>query len=207
LATIGYAELPVPAGGDGPTVPADIAELAAALDPHLVQHATNEADRDSRFSAAPVQTLVIATDGTTWMKTSSISNTWVTLFEPLQDWQPTITLKSGFEEGSVELGTRVKDGTHVYLKGRIQRTDATNILDANAVNLGAVPSELIPPTELRTYPGTCSMAGSTTDAAGRIEILNTGTASAYGVAGDILWWYQGDTGTAWVDISGDYWID
>jgi hypothetical protein len=206
LATIGFADLPVPAGGDAPQVPTDIAELATALDPHLVQHAEDQADRDSRFSTAPIQTLVIAEDGTAWMKTSSVANTWVTLSSPLQAWQPTITLKSGFEEGSVELGLRVKDATHVYLKGRIQRTDAANILDANAVNLGSVPSGLIP-TELRTYAATCSMAGTTTDASGRLEILEATTSSAYGDAGDILWWYQGTDGTPWVDISGDYWTD
>lgn len=206
MATIGYAALPVPAGGDAPQVPTDLAELATALDPHLVQHAEDQADRDSRFATAPIQTLVLAEDGTAWMKLSSLTNTWSTLAAPLQAWQPTITLKTGFEEGAVDLGVRVKDATHVYLKGRIERTDATNILDANAVNLGAVPSGLIP-TELRTYAGTCSMAGATTDASGRIEILETTTASAYGDAGDILWWYQGTDGTAWVDISGDYWID
>lgn len=206
MATIGYAGLPVPAGGDGPDVPADIAELATALDPHLVQHASDEADRDSKYSTAPVQTLVIAEDGTSWIKLSSSSNTWATLYEPLQGWQPVITLKSGFEEGVVELGARVKDGTHVYLKGRIQRTDGTLITDPNAVNLGSISSDLIP-TELRTISASCSMAGTTTDATGRLEILDANTSSAYGSAGDILWWYQGTDGTSWVDISGDYWID
>lgn len=204
---IGKAGLPVPAGGDGPAVAADFAELATALDPHLVQHAEDLADRDARFFDAPVQTLVVAEDGSAWLKLSSIANTWAAVFEPLQDWQPLITLKSGFEESSVPLGVRVKDTTHVYLKGRIERTDGNKILDANAVNLGAVPSSLIPPTELRTWVGSCSMAGTTTLAAGRLEVLNTGTASAYGVAGDLLWWYQGTDGTDWVDISGDYWID
>jgi hypothetical protein len=208
MPTIGYADLPVPAGGDGPQVVADVAELATALDPHLVHHVEDQADRDARFSAAPVQTLVIAEDGTAWMKLVAGSNTWTTLYTPLQDWQSTITLKSGFEESVVPLGVRVTDGgKHVWLKGRIERTDGNKILDANAVNLAAVPSALIPPTELRTWVGTCSLAGTTTLAAGRMEVLNTGTASAYGVAGDLLWWYQGTDGTDWVDISGDYWID
>ena len=207
MPTIGYAELPVPAGGDAPQVPTDLAELATALDPHLVHHAEDQADRDARFATAPVQTLVIAEDGTAWMKLVAGTNTWTTLSAPLQDWQSTITLKSGFEVSTVALGVRVKDGTHVYLKGRIERTDGNKIQDANAVNLGAVPSGLIPTSELRTWTGTCSLAGTTTLAAGRLEVLETGTASAYGVAGDILWWYQGTDGTDWVDISGDYWID
>jgi hypothetical protein len=51
------------------------------------------------------------------------------------------------------------------------------------------------------------MAGTTTDATGRLEILDANTSSAYGDAGDLLWWYQGTDGTTWVDISGDYWMD
>lgn len=205
MATIGYAGLPIPAGGDSPTVPADVAELAEALDPHLVQHAANQADRDSTYADAPATTLVIAANGTTWIKTSS-GPTWATVYEPLQAWQNLITLNTGLEEGAVDLGIRLKDTKHVYLKGRIQRTDAQNLQDANAVNLGSVPSELIP-AALRTWAGTCSMGGTTTDGAGRLEVLGDNTSSAYGDPGDILWWYQGTDGTAWVDISGDYWLD
>ncbi|APY88165.1 hypothetical protein DCW30_05925 [Streptomyces alfalfae] len=204
MATIGYADLPVPGGGDGPDGAAALAALAEALDPHLVQHVANLAERNSTMSDAPTGMLVIAADGTTWAKTAS---GWATLYEPLQPWQSTISLKSGFEEGIVDLGVRLTDGgKHVWLKGRIQRTDGQLIYDANAVNLGSVPSSLTP-AELRTFDGTCSMGGATTDATGRLEILNTGVTSAYGVAGDILWWYQGTDGTAWVDISGDYWLD
>jgi hypothetical protein len=204
VATIGYADLPVPGGGDSPDGSAAIAALAEVLDPHLVQHVANLAERNSTMSDAPTGMLVLADDGTAWAKTPT---GWATLYEPLQPWQPTISLKAGFEEGAVDLGVRVTDsGKHVWLKGRIQRTDGQLIFDANAVNLGAVPSSLIP-AELRTFDGTCSMAGATTDATGRLEILNTGSSSAYGVAGDILWWYQGTDGTSWVDISGDYWLD
>ncbi|MFJ3812295.1 hypothetical protein ACIPWE_38770 [Streptomyces sp. NPDC090073] len=206
MATIGYAQLPIPAGGDSPTVPADIADLAEALDPHLVQFATNQADRDSKYATAPAQTLVIATNGTSWVKTSSSTNTWATIWEPLQDWQNLITLSAGLEQGDVGLGIRVKDDKHVYLKGRVQRSDNANLQDANAVNLGAVPAEMIP-DGLRTWAGTCSMGGDTTDGAGRLEVLGSNTSSSYGDPGDILWWYQGTGGTAWVDISGDYWMD
>ncbi|QCX81040.1 hypothetical protein C9F11_37285 [Streptomyces sp. YIM 121038] len=204
--TIGFAELPVPVGGDSPTIPADIAELASVLDPHLVQHAVDQADRDATYAAAPVQTLVIAQNGTTWIKTSSVANTWVTIWEPMQTWQSTLTLKAGFEEGAVDLGIRRLEGGHVYLKGRVQRIDGNNIEDANAVNLGSVPSSLVPEA-LGTWAGTCSMAGTTTLAAGRMEVLGDNTSSAYGDPGDLLWWYQGPGGTGWVDISGDYWLD
>lgn len=205
MATIGYAQLPVPAGGDSPTVPADIAELAEAVDPHLLHLVDDQADRDNRLSDAPAQTLAIAANGATWLKSSPTANTWLTLWEPLPDWRP-ITLKSGFETGDVGLGIRRRDGVRVSLKGRITRTDGALIDNPNAVNLGSVPADCMP-TGLRTWPGTCSMGGNTTHAAGRLEVLAENTASAYGQPGDLLWWYQGEAGTSWIDISGDYWID
>nr|WP_173294448.1 hypothetical protein [Streptomyces sp. FR1] len=206
MANLGYAELPVPAGGQSPTVPAHLAALAEAIDPHLRQTATDLADRTTKYATAPAHTLVTANDGTMWLKTSSVSDTWVTIWEPLPTWDRTLTLASGFQEGDVEIGLMIVDsGRKVELKGRIEKTDATKITNPNAVNLGSVPNDCIPP-ELRTWPGCCSMAGTTTDAAGRLEVLGDSTTSAYGSTGDLLWWYQGTDGTDWVDISGYYWL-
>lgn len=204
MATIGYAQLPVPAGGQSPTVPADIAAFAEAVDPHLRHTATDLADRVNKYASAPAHTLVTANDGTMWVKTSSVSDTWVTIWEPLAAWDRTMTLSAGHQQGDVSIGLMIL-GKQVHLKGRIERTDATNLNDNNAINLGSVPSDCIP-AGLRTWPGTCSMAGTTTDAAGRLEVLGSNSASAYGYSGDILWWYQGTDGTPWVDISGSYWL-
>nr|AFI44001.1 hypothetical protein pFP4.2c [Streptomyces sp. FR1] len=196
----------MPAGGQSPTVPAHLAALAEAIDPHLRQTATDLADRTTKYATAPAHTLVTANDGTMWLKTSSVSDTWVTIWEPLPTWDRTLTLASGFQEGDVEIGLMIVDsGRKVELKGRIEKTDATKITNPNAVNLGSVPNDCIPP-ELRTWPGCCSMAGTTTDAAGRLEVLGDSTTSAYGSTGDLLWWYQGTDGTDWVDISGYYWL-
>lgn len=204
MPTLGYADLPVPAGGDGPTVPAHLAALAEAIDPHLRHDVADQAERDADFAGAPVHTLVTAANGTMWVKVDT-DNTWVTIWEPLPAWRP-ITLAAGLEEGDVQLGIRRTWDKRVSLKGRIRRTDATLITDPNAVNLGAVPSDCIP-AGLRTWAGTCSAAGTTTDATGRMEILGASTSSSYGESGDLLWWYQGTDGTGWVDISGDYWMD
>ncbi|WP_263170695.1 hypothetical protein [Streptomyces sp. SCSIO ZS0520] len=206
MAAIGYAQLPVPGGGQSPTTPGDLADLATALDPRLVHQVTNLAERTTRFATAPAHTLVTADDGTTWLKTSATADTWATLWAPPPVWNRQITLKSGFQAGDVRLAAMVVDGGRkVEVQGRIERTDATKIYDPNAVNLGSVPSDLIPP-RLATWSGTCSMAGATTDASGRLEVLGANTASAYGSTGDLLWWYQGTEGTDWVDISGYYWL-
>ena len=206
MATIGYAGLPVPGGGQSPVVPADIAALAEAVDPHLRHTVTDLADRTNRFADAPAQTLVTAADGTMWLKTSSSTDTWVTIWQPPPVWDRTLTLTTGLQQGDVTIGLMVVDGGRkVELKGRVERTDGTKITDPNAVNLGAVPVDCVPPA-LRTWSGTCSMAGTTTDAAGRLEVLGDNSTSAYGEAGDVLWWYQGTDGTDWVDISGYYWL-
>ncbi|HET9382263.1 MAG TPA: hypothetical protein VFP69_15730 [Streptomyces sp.] len=205
MATIGYADLPVPGGGQSPTVPAHLAELAEAIDPHLRHSVADLAERTTKFVDAPAQTLVTAANGTMWLKTSSTTDTWVTIWEPQPEWDRTLTLKSDFQTGDVALGLMLLDGGRkVELKGRIERVDAASITDPNAVNLGSVPADCIP-VALRTWTGTCSLAGDTTEAAGRLEVLGTNSSSAYGVAGDLLWWYQGTGGTAWVDISGYYW--
>ncbi|NJP75703.1 hypothetical protein HCJ99_34050, partial [Streptomyces sp. C1-2] len=73
-------------------------------------------------------------------------------------------------------------GRKVEVQGRIERTDAGLITDPNAVNLAAVPNDLIPP-RLQTYAGTCSMAGATTDGTGRVEVIGANTSSAYGSPG------------------------
>ncbi|MFM9589741.1 hypothetical protein ACKI1J_15550 [Streptomyces scabiei] len=204
MANLGYAELPVPGGGQSPTVPAHLAALAEAIDPHLRQTATDLADRTTKYATAAAHTLVTADDGTMWLKVSSVADTWVTIWEPPPLWDLTLTLSAGLQEGDVEIGLMLVDGgRRVELKGRIERTDGLKITDPNAVNLGAVPGSCVP-AELRTWVGACSMAGTTTDAAGRLEVLPTGTSSPYGDAGDVLWWYQGTDGTDWVDLSGVY---
>lgn len=206
MATVGLAGLPIPAGGDAPAGPGALAALALAIDPHLMQHVTDKAERDSLFATAPLHTVVTAEDGSLWVKTSATTSTWAIVYEPLPAWRP-ITLRTGMVQGDVALGVRRRQGTRVSLKGRVNKADGTNLNDPNAaLNLGAVPSDCIP-SGLRTLPGTCSLGGATVDAAGRIEIVGLNTSSAYGVAGDVLWWYQGTDGTPWVDISGDYWMD
>ncbi|MFE9937399.1 hypothetical protein [Streptomyces hirsutus] len=205
MATIGYANLPVPAGGQAPAVPADFAAFAEAIDPHLRHSVTDLADRTNRFSKAPAHTLVTANNGSMWLKISNTTDTWATIWEPAPGWDRTITLAPGLQAGNTSVGLmRLEGGRRVELKGRIERVDGTNLADPFAINLGSVPQDCIPPG-LRTWPGTCSLTGETTDAVGRLEILAPGTSSAYGVAGDILWSYQGVGGTPWVDISGYYW--
>ena len=57
MATIGYAGLPIPGGGDSPTTPGHLADLAEAIDPHLWQHVTNLADGAGRPGKVGIELL------------------------------------------------------------------------------------------------------------------------------------------------------
>lgn len=207
MATIGYADLPVPAGGNAPDVTAAIADLATAVDPHLVQHVTNLADRNTTLSGAPQHTVAIAADGTTWVKTDSGSNEWITVWEPLPAWRD-ITLASGYQEDTYTPQVRRID-QQVFVRGRIARTDGA-VIPNQGIRLGSVPTDCIPQGQIGAWAATCSLAGSVVIGVGKCEVLDVDTASALGPPGSILWWTQDgptEAGTPWVNISGSYWLD
>lgn len=206
MATIGYAHLPIPAGANSPTVPADLAALAEAIDPHLRHSVVDDAQRDAEFGDAPVHTLVTAEDGTMWLKTGPLAADWVTIWQPLEAWRP-ITLASGNEAGTISCEIR-RVGLRVYMRGRVVKSNGSNFdLPNDPVKVGSVPGDCIPGQELASWAASCSLGGNNTDAAGRMEVLNTGTTSSNGVAGDILFWFQGTDGTPYIDLSGEWWID
>lgn len=210
MATIGYAELPVPGGGDSPTTPGHLAELAEAIDPHLWIPVTNLADRDARLSDAPTRTVALAADGTTWVKISDSANTWVTHWEPLQAWQP-ITLAAGFEAGQTLPEARIDRG-EVHLRGTIQRTDG-QLISANGVKLATVPNAMIP-DQIARYAAPSSMTGDAMVGTCRLEVYSPDQDSnSLGGRGSVIAWSQdgeqdaGTPGLMWVDISGSYWLD
>ncbi|MCX4661508.1 hypothetical protein [Streptomyces uncialis] len=199
---LGYALLPVPGGGQAPAVPGDLAALALALDPHLVQHCVDQADRDARYSTAPLHTVVTAETGALWIKTSAVTSTWATVWEPTPAWRPVVPAAGISQSGETPMSVR-RIGNHIYLQGRCDRADGLNIT-GEPVNVGRVPADCVP-VDLRTYSAACSLGGTTIQAAGRMEVLGTTSSSPSGTAGDLLWWYQGEGGAPWVDVSGNYW--
>lgn len=197
---VGYANLPVPGGGQAPTVPGDLAQLALAIDRHLWQHVTDQAERDSLYATAPVHTVVTAEDGSTWVKTSASSNTWATIYEPLPAWRP-LDLAEGIGVSTDYTPSIRRVGNQVHLIGAVNKVDGTNFT-GDAIRLATVPADCIPP-QLRRYAGTCSLAGETTDSACRVEITGYTNASP----GVIQVYYQASGGTPWIDLAGSYWLD
>lgn len=206
MATIGYAGLPVPGGGDAPATPGALAALATALDPHLVQHVTDLADRTATLSGAPVGTIAVAADGTTWAKTDASTDTWATLWEPEPAWR-TLPLASGYSAGQTTPQIK-RRGVQVFTRGRIARTDGTNIVGTNGVQLASVPDDC-KPAQLATSGAYFSLTGDPVVGAGRAEVWsdNETTPAA------LVFYSQdgaqdgGTVGTPWVDISGSYFLD
>ncbi|MFF9568509.1 hypothetical protein [Streptomyces sp. NPDC014685] len=189
---IGYARWPVPSGGDAPDGPAQLAAIATTIDPHLVQHCADVADRDALYSTAPARTVAVAANGQTWIKTSDTANTWVSLWEPAPAWKP-LSLASGMAPGSTTPQYKVIGG-QVYVRGRIVRADDSVLIGDGQV-LAPVPAEARP-SQLCTWAGGQSLTGDPLTAVCRME-----------AGSSLVWWSQDGTGTTWVDISGSYWLD
>ncbi|MFI7240116.1 hypothetical protein [Streptomyces cyaneofuscatus] len=206
---LGYAQLPVPAGGDAPVGPAALAALATALDPHLTQHVANQAERDSLYAVAPIHTLVSATDGSLWLKTATDANTWATIYQPLPAWR-TISLAAGYESGEITPQVRVH-GRQVHVRGRLIRTDGTPF-PMGGVKVADVPADCRP-AQLGNWAGGASLAGDPMTGVGRMEVLGNSSSSSLGTSGALCWYSQdgiqvvSGTGPSWIDLSGSYWLD
>ncbi|AZM53342.1 hypothetical protein DMA15_12735 [Streptomyces sp. WAC 01529] len=207
MATVGRAKLRIPSGADAPVGPGALYELGEDVDPHLIQHVADQAERDATFADAPLHTFVSAEDGSLWVKTSATANTWATIYEPLPAWRP-LELLGGYQEDTYTPQVR-RIGKQVWLRGRIARTDGT-VIPNGGIGIAKVPADCIPQEEIGAYAGTSSLAGDVVIGTGKVEILDVGTASSLGNPGTVLWWSQdGATaaGTPWVNVSGSYWID
>jgi hypothetical protein len=204
MATVGRAQLPIPGGGDAPVGPGALAALGLAIDPHLVQHVADKAERDAEYDDAPLHMLVSAENGSLWMKTSASSNTWAVIWEPLAAWRP-VTLAAGFTAGQTTPQLRIDRG-QVHLRGRIEKTDGT-LITTGGTKLATVPADCIP-GRLESWPGGQSISGDPVTAVGRMEAFSHDQdANALGGAGSLIWYSQDGTGTTWVDISGSYWLE
>ncbi|WP_431784317.1 hypothetical protein [Streptomyces chumphonensis] len=210
MAEIGYAHIPVPGGADAPVGPGNLGAMAQAIDPHLIHHVVDQAERDEQYSDAPLHTAVSADDGSLWIKTSATATTWAVIWEPDPAWRP-VTLLSGYTGGAYRPEAR-RIGNQVWLRGRIERTDESAVVPNNGIAIGSVPADCIPQDQVGSLSGQCSLAGDIEIGVGKLEVLEANSASSYGSPGTLVWWNQ-DTGpettkgVAWVNISGTYWID
>ncbi|MCF0087172.1 hypothetical protein B0E37_02232 [Streptomyces sp. MH192] len=197
---IGRAALPVPGGGQAPTVSGDLAALALAIDRHLLQHAVDAADRDSKYEDAPLHTAVTGEDGSLWVKTSATTNTWATVWEPTPAWRP-LTLSAGMQTANAAVR---RIGTRVHVRGQIERTDGTLI--TGTTQIGSVPEDCYPIHTGRGAGGQ-TITGDPIVGLGRVEVLGAGSNVNGATQGALMWYSQDGSGTSWVGVDFSYWID
>ncbi|WP_448319223.1 hypothetical protein [Streptomyces sp. CO7] len=200
MASVGFAQLPVPGGGDAPTGPGALAALGLAIDPHLVHHVTDRAARDAQFATAPLHTVVTANNGSLWIKTSASSSTWATVYEPDPDWRP-VALASGFQSGNAAVR---RIGKRVHVRGTITKSDGSAIV--STTKLGDVPADCWPQHTARGAGGS-TITGDPVVGLGRIEVLGQGSNVNGATNGALMWYSQDGSGTDWVGIDFSYWID
>ena len=123
--------------------------------------------------------------------------TWQTILASTLPWA-NVQLASGYEAyiGST-VGPRVRrEGSIVYLEGRLQRTGGSNIPASDSLTLGTIPTAYRPVGHYAEGFTTTSNSGSGTPLA-RIEIWNTD--------GTIRYW--SDRPTSWVGFSNWWFIN
>ncbi|WP_240373033.1 hypothetical protein [Brevibacterium zhoupengii] len=96
------AKVPYPSGSDAPAAAADMMALAMATDPRLVLPAIDEADRDARYSDAPVSTMVVSGESRKiWVKTGPAPTDWWTVYER-QEYRTGFTALANWELDSAK---------------------------------------------------------------------------------------------------------
>lgn len=196
----GYASLPVWEQLDAPDWATYTAQLAAAIDPHLVQHVADITERNSRLADAPVGTVAASTiDGSVWFLADS---GWVTWWEPVETWR-TLTLESQF---SVQVACQVRRiGNQVWLRGRANHDDSN--IPLNGVRVTTVPSDCIP-SQIATGAVGISLVGANEVATARLEVYGTSNTTSVGGPGSVsVWLGVGQENVPWTSLNCNYWID
>jgi hypothetical protein len=196
----GYASIPVWEGLDAPDWASYTAQLADALDPHLLQFVADLAERNTRLADAPVGTVAIKTpDGTVWCKADT---GWVTWWEPLETWR-TLTLDAQY---SVQTPCQVRRvGNVAYLRGRANHDD--NNIPLNGSKVATVPSDCIP-TQICTQVIGLSLVGTNEVSAARLEVYGASNSTSLGGPGTVsIWLGVGQENVPWTALDCYYWLD
>lgn len=183
---------------DAPDMAKAIADLAAGVIPRSVLRFASASTRGATLvkGAAPQPGTVTfledvkrldVYDGSKWQAIVSATLPWAN-----------VSLASGYTawEGST-VGPRVRrEGSIVYLEGRLQRTNGTDIAASDSVILGTIPSAYRPVGHYAEGVVTLTNAGANTPV-GRIEIWHTD--------GTIRYW--SDKATSFVGFSSWWFIN
>lgn len=199
---IGRAQLPVPGGGQAPTVPGDLAALALAVDQYLAHPVDDAADRDINYGDADPGTVTVSRAGSVWVKL--LGGGWATVHEEPEGWR-NLPLNSGFVGGEESPKIR-RIGNQVWIRGRVERTDGGLITSSGDVKVAQVPNDCIP-TALASGAAGQSLAGDMTTGVGRVEVLPAAWEKPGAGPGSVIWYSQEGSGSTWVAVDLQYWTD
>lgn len=199
---IGRAQLPVPGGGQAPTMPGDMAAFALAVDKRLVHPVDDAADRDANFGDADPGTVTVSLAGTVWVKVAD--GTWITAHEEPEAWR-NLPLPAGYVGGEESPKIR-RVGKQVWMRGRVERTDGGLITSSGDIKIAQVPDDCIPKA-LASGGAGMTLLGDPVIGLGRVEVLPHGWEKPAGGPGSVIWYSQDPPGSAWVGVDLTYWID
>lgn len=176
MPTTDLAGLVYPSGVDAPYVATALMGLTTALDPKVVLSATDSADRDARYGAAPANVLVVcAASKSVWLKTGPNVGDWLTLYSDTGWVTSGFTIATGWGPGSYLQGRRI--GPNIEVRGELVYTSTTDILAGvyNGVSPGNVGD-----TNLVTVPSTFAPAASSGYVVGTLRCqITSGTINMY----------------------------
>lgn len=180
---------------DAPDMALAIADLAAGVIPRGVLRFASASTRGATLTP-PVEGMVTYLedvnrlelyDGTKWQAIVSATLPWAN-----------VSLVSGYKAwDGATVGPRVRrEGSIVYLEGRLERTNGANIAASNSVTLGTVPSAYRPVGHYAE--GFCTISNATDGTPlARVEIWHTD--------GTIRYW--SDKSTSFVGFSSWWFIN
>ncbi|MET9480948.1 hypothetical protein [Streptomyces sp. NPDC006638] len=183
-----------PVLGDAPNIESDFRTLVGGIVPKLNMIFANANERAANLPnpAEGMETYLVAEQ----RKEVRVNGSWQEVIRGTLGWT-NVSLASGYRAyvGST-IGPRVRRvGPIVYMEGRLEKTNGTDIPASDSLTLGTIPAAYRPVGHYAEMACTTSNAGSGTPLA-RIEVWNTD--------GSIRYW--SDRATAFVGFSSLWFV-
>lgn len=176
------AKVPYPSGSDTPAAAADMMAGFMSMDPRLVLPAIDEADRDAKYSDAPVSTMVVSGESKKiWVKTGPTATEWWVVYER-QEYRTGFTALSGWELTDT-IAIRNTYTTEVRLKATRTGDTITAAPPTSGVPGNITPDEdvCVVPAQVAQSVGPFLVVGTykTNVTSGAASMRNDGTVRIY----------------------------
>lgn len=172
MPTTPLARIPYPTGSDAPAAAADMMALVMAMDARLVLPAVDEADRDAKYSDAPVSSMVVSGESKKiWLKTGPGPTDWLTVYADTGWVTEGFVVQDGWSITSIKAR---RNGVNTDIRGEFVRTGD----DIESGPTGNITDEAIVsvPPQFRPEPGQLDVLGIARAqyTSGAIQAYNSG---------------------------------